>query len=451
MSMTMFEAIIQFCGYISQTFPILFLIIASVPESCWKKPMSYIWKRFTIINVTMGIVFVGVLYFICRDMTNVSVIQMIANTVVLAAVIIVFIEYSRFTKLNAVIKAFLVVMNIHYAAMVVAVNAFICTYYLKVRLIQWEMVWPYQVWNLIGVLCIYLVTIPLIYFFIKKKVIPVIPLMEKDMASNGLVVTSIALCVFCVCAFIFNVTCLNSILSLFMAGLLVSDLIVYYFFFSQIRIMKRQEEIKHQDRLSQMRYQNLIQNMEETRRIRHDMRHHLNTISVLLKEEKYEEMSEYLEANQTIYDALDMEVYSKNLMIDSVLKYYINKAKRLHIDVRSRIEVGDVDIDKTDLVVILGNCIENAIQACEETDNHPEIEIKMSVVQQMLLIQVKNTCVDTSRVSDEFVSYKAFPSTKGGGEGLKSIHISAHKYGGSALFRQSKGYFTARIMLKIKN
>lgn len=447
----MFEAIIQFCGYISQTFPILFLIIVSVPESCWKRPVSYIWKRFTLINVLMGVVFVGVLYIFCGDMTDINVIQTIANTVVFAAIILIFIEYSRFAKLNAVIKAFLMVMNIHYAAMIVVINAYISTYYLMGRMIQWEMVWPYQIWNLIGMWCLYLVTIPFIYLFVKKKVIPVIPLMEKDMASNGLVVTGIVLGIFCVCSFIFNVTSLNNILFFFMVGLMVSDLIVYYFFFTQIYILKYQEEVKQQERLSQIRYQNLIQNMEETRRIRHDMRYHLNTISVLLKEERYEELSEYLEANQTIYDASDMEVYSKNLMIDSVLKYYISKAKRLNIDVRSQIEVGDMDIDKTDLVVILGNCIENAIQACEKADNHPEIEIKMAVVQQMLLIQVKNTCVDTSRVSDEFVSYKAFPSTKGGGEGLKSIHIAAHKNGGSALFRQSKGYFTARIMLKNEN
>lgn len=443
----MSEVICQLFGYFLQTFPILFLMFVLIPDECWKKPASYMRIRLLAINIIMGLVFVAVLFGFCGNMTSESMVQLIANIVMLAAIVIIFTDYLRSICLNAAVKLLFVIMYLHYEAVVVTINTFIIFSLKKYGILQ-AFIWPYHPWNLAGMLLIYVVTLPFIYGFIRRNVRTVISAMETETAVHGIIFTSIALAVFCVCAFLFNISFMEIKGFIFLLGLIISNVIVYYFFYSEIYFIKKQEEGKKQIQLAQMQYQALVKNIEETRRIRHDMHHHLNMMSILLKEEKYEELARYLKDSQIAYDLANTQIYSKNIIIDSILKYYISKAKMYKIKMSAQIDVDETEVEKTDLVIILGNCLENAIEACLKVKDNQEIDIKMAIIRQMLLIQVKNTCVDRADSISEFADYRMFASTKGGGEGLKSIHAAAVKYGGSALFRQSDGCFTARIMLK---
>lgn len=451
--MSIVEMITQLLGYYLQTFPVLFLLLAAVPDRCWKKSASHTYLCMSGINAALGVVFTAALHILYCNVKDSGTIQLAADSIMFMSILINFIYYILSVKLNMTVKLLLSVMNLHYAAAILGLNAFICIYYLQ-RLDFWsgmERVFPYGPWTLVGMIFIYACTLPFVWGFMKKKVQPMVSVMEDRTAARALVLMVIVMNVYCFCAFVFNVTVIGIVGYVFLTGLIIGDVIVYYFFFSELYYLKHQEEIMHQEKLGQMQYQRLVRNIEETRRMQHDIRHHLNTLSVLLKDKRYEELSAYLKENQTIYDGLETKVYSENLIVDSVLNYYVSKMRTLGIEAVLKIEIRDIAIDKTDLVVILGNALENAVEACKEVDDHPKIEIKMAVARQMLLIQVENTCVDRRDSSREFADYREFPSTKGGGEGLKSIHAAAIKYSGSALFRQSDSCFTARIMLKNEN
>lgn len=451
--MSIVEMIIQLLGYYLQTFPILFILLVVVPDRCWRKSASRTYMRLSVANGVLGLLFTAVLYIFSRNIMEADLLQLIADSMMFISILTMFIYYTISIDLNIIVKLLLFVMDLHYAAIVIGMNTFICNHYLK-NLEFWsgiESVFPYRPWTLVGIIYIYIWTIPFVCGFMKKKVCPMVSVMEDGTVVRTLVLMVIVTSVYCVCATVFNATEIGMEGYIFLLGLIIGDVVVYYFFFSEMYYLKHQEEVRQQERLGQIQYQRLVRNIEETRRMQHDIRHHLNILSVLLKDKRYEELSAYLKENQTIYDGLETKVYSENLIVDSVLNYYVSKMQTLGIEAVLKIGIRDIAIDKTDLVVILGNALENAVEACKEVDDHPKIEIKMAIVRQMLLIQVENTCVDRGDSSREFADYREFPSTKGGGEGLKSIHAATLKYGGSALFRQSDGCFTARIMLKNEN
>lgn len=115
---------------------------------------------------------------------------------------------------------------------------------------------------------------------------------------------------------------------------------------------------------------------------------------------------------------------------------------------------GNLRFDVIDLTVLLGNLMENAIDACRKLPADKDRFLRIWVRQEnvSLLLQIENACPDDGCGCTEFTDGKAFVSTKHSvlrGQGLKSIRIVADKYGGSAELKKDAGIFTARIVLNI--
>ena len=86
-------------------------------------------------------------------------------------------------------------------------------------------------------------------------------------------------------------------------------------------------------------------------------------------------------------------------------------------------------IPETEFCVLVGNLLENAVDACADTDAEIQSFIRLHVVQtgsSMLSITADNT---------------------GYGIGTESIRMIAERYSGDARFRWKDGIFYASVML----
>ena len=110
--------------------------------------------------------------------------------------------------------------------------------------------------------------------------------------------------------------------------------------------------------------------MENTRRQRHDFRHTLRTLYTLSTDADNETIRTYLNQYLDNMPESDLTLFTKNIAVNAVLNYYMESARAASIKL-----TWEVDLDETtpwiadsDLCIILGNILDNAVIACTEAN-----------------------------------------------------------------------------------
>ena len=199
--------------------------------------------------------------------------------------------------------------------------------------------------------------------------------------------------------------------------------------------------------LQQQRYENLKTAIEEARQARHDMRHHLNHISILAEENDMETLKAYLSQTVSRIPDLDMH-FCENRAADSVLGYYCALAKREGIPFSAQIDLPQtLPVDEIDMCLVLSNLLENALEASLRTvPARRWMKVNAYVhAERLLLMQVENACNgEIKETNGVFRSSKR----KGNGIGIQSVRHITEKNGGASTFACQDGVFCAKIMLR---
>ena len=109
----------------------------------------------------------------------------------------------------------------------------------------------------------------------------------------------------------------------------------------------------------------------------------------------------------------------------------------------------DLGIDDQDLCIILGNCMENAMEACGKIpkDQMRYIDIKTSIAKGHLVIKMANSYSGSIlRQGDRFVSSK---SGDDHGMGLSSVKAVTAKYHGYCSIYYEHQVFKIAVSLKL--
>lgn len=300
------------------------------------------------------------------------------------------------------------------------------------------------------VLAATIITWPLVYFFLRKVLRKNLPILNSREAAHGGVYMGVVFLLFSAATYNPYFDSLPDT-PLFVAALILTDMIAYYIFFQEIGTVRRQAETERQLADYQIQYQEIVHRMEGVRRLRHDLRHHLNVLGAMNAQGRTEELTEYLQQYGKVYEELEKQQFCGDPAVDSVLSYYLAQAKEEDIPVECQIQMwGCSGIAHMDMTVLLGNCLENALEAVRRLPaEQRRITIEMQPVGAMLLLRVVNPC-EAGADTDGFTGWKAFPSCKGKdrrGVGLRSVSAIAEKYNGSALFQRADGEFTVRVVL----
>ncbi|MCI9144220.1 MAG: GHKL domain-containing protein, partial [Lachnospiraceae bacterium] len=212
----------------------------------------------------------------------------------------------------------------------------------------------------------------------------------------------------------------------------------------------------------------LQEHMEEMERInsgirsmKHDMK---NTISVIQrlaagdgKEENVELQSYLSELNRT-FETLEMRFKTGNTVVDTLLNMKYHEAVRevpdLNMNVDNLLLPQKLEIPSFDIGVILGNALDNAIEACrklKELEQTADAFINLSSLQKgnLLILKVENSfdgCLPWKRQDGFPVSDKADKDSHG--IGLANIRSTAEKYHGTMDFRVEDRVFVLSVMMK---
>lgn len=233
--------------------------------------------------------------------------------------------------------------------------------------------------------------------------------------------------------------------------LILEQLLVYWLVFRESVRRKRDSDQRRMLEIQKLQYDNISREMEKIQRLRHDMRHHLNTLGALSAQGRLEEIITYLKQYGAVYDWLSEMKFSGDPVTDSVLEYYLTQAREQNISVEYEASLhGDSGVCATDMTVLLGNCLENALEALRQLpEGQRRLCVDMRTVKSSIMLRIQNTCAEQGD-SGEPAGWEAFAGQAGTqrrGVGLSSVAAIAEKYNGIALFQRKDGVFTTRIIL----
>jgi two-component system, LytTR family, sensor histidine kinase AgrC len=230
-------------------------------------------------------------------------------------------------------------------------------------------------------------------------------------------------------------------------------LFIYFLAESNQRHMKK----NYEERAAQ--YQNMVlskqvsevQNIYMTMRgWRHDYHNHLQTLKAHLKMNLIEEAKEYLDKLELDLDSIHNLIESGNVNLDAILNSKLSLALKENIDIKFKAEVPTLlTVSDIDLCVLIGNLIDNAVEACEQITELEEqrfIRLYIGVLKKQLYVSITNSTKEAIRKLDE-----EYITTKRGnhGHGLKRINKIVEKYEGYINRKNEPGVFVTEILLPL--
>lgn len=189
---------------------------------------------------------------------------------------------------------------------------------------------------------------------------------------------------------------------------------------------------------------------EEVRKIRHDIKYQIFYIQNALEKKKYNEAQEFLaELNYLTKIKVDKYLDTSNLIVDSLINYEYSLAKAVGIDFSANVEIGsELSIEDGDICLLLGNIIDNAIEASEKVDiSNRFIKLYMKEMKNTLTLVVQNSFIN-SLEKDWMGRYISSKKNKFyHGVGLSTIERIVNKYNGTFMIDTKEQIFTLKIMM----
>lgn len=186
----------------------------------------------------------------------------------------------------------------------------------------------------------------------------------------------------------------------------------------------------------------------QTSVLRHNLKNRLVAISALLKEGKIGEASGEIEKMiQTNGLLRQAAAHSGNLALDALVNYKYSVALAEGIVMECCIEVpAELPADGTDLCVILGNLLDNALEAVRDLPKEKRrVGLTIRLTKGILFIAVENPYMGEIVVDEQ----NRIRSSKAGdhGIGLISVERTAAKYDGGVSVRYDGGVFRVSVTL----
>lgn len=195
-------------------------------------------------------------------------------------------------------------------------------------------------------------------------------------------------------------------------------------------------------------YEEIEKNQQTVRKLRHDMKNHLNIIGMLIADEKTPEAKNYLtELNQEF--AVTAKSYCSNEVVNAVLNSKEQSAAEAQIRCEFQIDLAeDPQMEDIDLCALLSNTLDNAIEACRKIPEASERFLSVKARCQKGFFSYKVVNSKANEVTEEngcFITSKKDAGLHG--IGLKNVKQIAAKYEGYVEVSYDEHSFTVVVMI----
>ncbi len=194
-------------------------------------------------------------------------------------------------------------------------------------------------------------------------------------------------------------------------------------------------------------YEELSKSLQAERKVRHDFRHAIMAIRTYIDQNDQEGLVAYCE-RLLENSSNNAEIpYTGNPVADGIFYRYSQLAKENNVNFRVNGIITDNSVDDMDVCLILGNALENALEACcRMKEGERRIEVWLEEKENLLTVIVQNTYQGNIRNHKG----KLFSEKRNGQEegfGLRSIRETCEKYGGTVHVNYENNEFHLMMFL----
>lgn len=255
---------------------------------------------------------------------------------------------------------------------------------------------------------------------------------KKDSEQQNLPLILVPICSIGIIFYmIYSGHALSSEIVIVSIGLMMINFFVLYIYNILLRVLTQSYE---NEILSQkvMLYSNqldiIMQNERQMSTLRHDMKHHLNELKLLSMQKESKEIQMYIENMEAFIQNPNEIICSGNIEIDSLLNYMLKKAQEKLKVMDVKVKLPKDILHSFDINIILGNLLENAIEASVMTDDKI-LKGSISLRKDVLIIRIENSYNGNIKKGEQgFITTKN--DKQGHGIGLKSVQNIVEKYNG---------------------
>lgn len=211
--------------------------------------------------------------------------------------------------------------------------------------------------------------------------------------------------------------------------------------FRRFSIYYRKEQEKtlltQQMKYQEQHYAELLRVDSQIKAVKHDMKNHLRTISMLSNDGNHTELQEYINSTTNLIQQTELLITSGNPYIDALLGMKLSEMKEKAIHCKPKLSIPQsLPLPFSDTVTILGNILDNAIKSCVEYGDLSEITFSITYQQNTLLIHMENPCV--SKIIKPYDT------------GMQNVVNAAKKYSGTVQTQlQNEVYITDIVLYNV--
>lgn len=216
--------------------------------------------------------------------------------------------------------------------------------------------------------------------------------------------------------------------------------------------LRRAVEVAVMDGLLRNQHEQYLlskENIEQVNRKYHDLKNHLYAIRTETDADARARYVDQLEESIKGYETSALD--TGNTVLDAVVTGKRNQAAQRDIELTCVADGAELDfVDVIDLCTLIGNALDNAIEA---TASLPDVErrlIRLAIFRQdgFAMLRVENYFDGELNLVDGFpVTTKT--ESRDHGYGLTNMRQTTERYGGSLTIRAEDHWFTLRILLPI--
>lgn len=200
----------------------------------------------------------------------------------------------------------------------------------------------------------------------------------------------------------------------------------------------------YQDDLIEKHFEEVQSIYDKMRGWRHDYHNHIQALLTLVGDD--ERTRDYLWKLNKDLTEVDTVVKTGNVTVDAILnsKLTLIKSKDIPVDAVAKVP-DDLKISEIDLCAIIGNLLDNAIEAVLPLPPESRfIRIYIGMLKSQLYISVTNsTASEPRKIGEKYVSTKG----EGRGVGLMRVDSIARRNGGTVNRQNESGVFATEVLL----
>lgn len=221
-----------------------------------------------------------------------------------------------------------------------------------------------------------------------------------------------------------------------------------------VQLLREEEDLRTlsvQHRLATESALYMRESIEQVRRMKHEMGHHLEALSALWDANDLPRVKSYLQSLLAEKNRIPPLAYSKHFLVNAILSSYLGSAAKMGIQISFSVQVPEaLSMADADLCILLSNLLQNAVEGCMDLPTSADrfIFFELRLKENLLVFSCRNSAKGCD-------STGPFPTTKSKaqshGLGLAGMEQVAVQYGGTLSACRKQGVFQVQGVLSLKS